>query len=343
MQESSPVIEQVKRLRAAQAAREAAELQRLVEAFAGINKAATNEAEALALKIFSEFEATGKAPTEAQILKLSRYRELISTVNEELEQYQAFMRVELRSQSALAITEGERAARTLAQLAARDVGLSAQFRALNPAVIEQLVGFLDPRGPLYKRLGTLSGWTADQVAAKMINSIALGLGPRTSARLLTQKLTDGVTESLGMALSDSLRAMRTVTNWSFREASRASYLANSEIVTGWVWFAELGTACAACTALHGQEFPVEKPLEGHFNCRCTPLPRVIGAKNPVSQSGAEWFENLSEKEQRALLGDSKFNAWKDGKFSFSDVTGDEHNETYGNMKIERSLKDLLGE
>ena len=345
MQESSPVIEQVKRLRAAQSAREAKELQRLVEAFAGINKAATNEAEALALKIFTEFEATGKAPTEAQILKLSRYRDLIATVNEELEQYQAFMRVELRSQSMLAITEGERAARVLAQLAARDVGLSAQFRAINPAVIEQLVGFLDPRGPLYKRLGLLSGWTADQVAAKIIEGVGLGLNPKTTARMLTKRLMGETTNAVGMALTDSLRMMRTAQLWSYREANRASYVANSDVVRGWVWYAELGnsTTCASCIAMHGTEHPLDEPLRDHHNGKCAALPLVISGANPVSQSGLQYFDSLNEEQQKTILGASKWSAWREGKFQFADVSGEQVDEVYGRMRSERSLKDLLGE
>ncbi len=45
----SPVLEQVKRLRVAQAAREVAELQRLVDTYAAIDRMARREAEALAL------------------------------------------------------------------------------------------------------------------------------------------------------------------------------------------------------------------------------------------------------------------------------------------------------
>lgn len=341
---TSPLIEQVKRLKRAQAAQEARELDRLVRAYAVINQAAARDAEALALQIAQIFTETGKYPTPAQIQRLSRYRELMATVNQELGKYETFMRVEMGLSSRLAITEGERDARTLARLAARGVGVTTTFIPLNPSTIEQLAGFLDPRGPLYQRLGLLSGWTADQVSEKILEGVGLGLNPRTTARALSKKLMDGVTERLGMGLTDSLRMMRTVQLWSYREANRASYIANSDVVRGWVWYAELdGLTCPSCYAMHGTEHPMSEPLNDHHNGRCTMLPMVIGSSNPVKESGLQAFDKLNEEQQKEILGASKWDAWKEGKFTLADVSGVSNDKVYGDMRVERSLKDLLGE
>lgn len=334
----SPVIEQVKRLRAAQAARETAELQRLVDAYAAINKAAQADAEALALQII----ASGKMPTEAQLRKLSRYRELMDTVEGELAEYQSFMRVELRGQSTLALTEGERDARLLASLSARGAGLDVQMRALNVEVIEQLVGFLDPRGPLYERLGMLGGWTSEQVSAKVIDAIAKGLNPRTTAAMLTARIGDAVTGALGMGLTDSLRMMRTCQIWAYRESSRASYLANSDVVEKYIWFAELDSAtCPVCISKHGSIHDLSEPLNGHFNCRCTPIPITIGEELVIA-TGEEWFNTLTEAEQKQALGHGKYDAWKNGKITLADIVGEHDDTVYGRMVSEKSLKELTG-
>jgi len=337
----SPVIEQVKRLRAAQAARETAELQRLVDAYAAINKAARADAEALALQII----ASGQMPTAEQARKMSRYRELMDTVENELAEYQSFMRVELRGQSTLAITEGERDARLLASLSARGAGMDVQMRAINTEVIEQLVGFLDPRGPLYERLGMLGGWTSEQVSAKVLDSIAKGLNPRTTAAMLTARIGDAVTGALGMGLTDALRMMRTCQLWSYREANRASYLANADVVTGWIWYAELdGLTCGSCIAMHGSQHTLNETLNDHHNGRCTMLPVTIGEAPDLGlASGEEWFNTLNEEEQRAILGKGKFEAWKDGKFTLADLPTEKSDSVYGLMRTAKTLDELIQE
>jgi hypothetical protein len=338
----SPLIDQVTKLRAAQAAQEAAELQRLVDAYAAIDRAARREAEALALKLMDTYASTGKVPTEAQIMRLSRYREMMDGIQQELEQYQSFMKIELRSQSAMAITEGERAARTLAELAAREMGIKAQFQALEPAQIEQLIGFLDPRGPLYKRLGELGGWTSEQVSQSILQGVGMGLNPKTTAAMLTKTLSDGVTSALGMGLTDALRTMRTCQLWSFREASRASYTANSDVVSGWTWLAELDQdTCATCVSMSGTTHTNDEVLDGHWNCRCVPVPIIFG-QNAVEQSGSDWFDQQDETMQRAILGPGKYDAWKDNKFTLADVPIQKENDTYGTMRFEKTLQELIG-
>ena len=70
---------------------------------------------------------------------------------------------------------------------------------------------------------------------------------------------------------------------------------------------------------------------------------VVGARNPVQQSGVEWFGTLNEEQQKEILGQTKWAAWHDKKFQLADLPGISRDPVYGDMKVERSLKDLLGE
>lgn len=338
----SPLIQQVKRLRAAQYAREEAELRRLVDAYRAIDRDVRKDAELLARDILEKYSARG-IPTDDQIYRMKRYRELMDAVAREMRDYETFMRVEVRTQSRLEIELGEQAARNLAQIAARGVGLDVEFRALNVEVIDQLIGFLDPRGPLYRRLGQLGPWTAEQVSEHILSSVAKGLNPRTTAAQLIARMAGAVTDGLGMGLTDSLRMMRTVQLYSYREANRASYLANRDVVTGWIWWAELdGFTCPSCIAMHGTEHPLTQELDDHHNGRCTMLPQVIGATNDVVP-GAQWFESLNEEQQRAILGPGRFEAWKDRKFIIADLPTQRDDEVYGKMRTAKTLKELVGE
>lgn len=326
----SPVIEQVRRLRAAQAARETAELRRLVEAYQGVHMAAQREAELLAAAI----QAAGPGVTQTQVMRMRQYQQLMATTQTELEQYRGYMEVELKRVSRESITAGESAARALTRLAAQQVGVDVGLFRLNPLVIEELVGFLDPRGPLYKRLGGFPGATADQMSAAIIEGVGLGKNPRTIAAIIT--------DTLGMGLTDSMRMMRTTQLWSYREANRASYLANSEVVANWIWYASLDElVCASCVAMHGTVHALSEPLNDHHNGRCAMIPMMVGAPNWI-EPGTDWFESQGEAMQRAILGGSKFEAWRAGDFAMADVSGVRINDVYGPMRVERSLKDLVG-
>ena len=43
------------------------------------------------------------------------------------------------------------------------------------------------------------------------------------------------------------------------------------------------------------------------------------------------------------MGDTKYEAWKEGKFEFSALSSQHDDDVYGLMRNETSLKDLLGE
>jgi hypothetical protein len=138
--------------------------------------------------------------------------------------------------------------------------------------------------------------------------------------------------------------MRTVQLWGYREASRASYIANPEVVTGWIWYAALDTeTCGACIAMHGTRHSADEVLDDHYNGRCSMIPITITNPNPDIESGLEWFGKLDEDKQREILGDSKYEAWKDGKFDLDQLTHQKDEPVYGTMRVERSLKSLLGE
>ena len=98
----------------------------------------------------------------------------------------------------------------------------------------------------------------------------------------------------------------------------------------------------SCIALHGQVFPVGTLCDDHHNGRCAMLPYVKGMDNPVNQTGEQWFNKQSESTQKNMMGDAKWQAWKDGKFEFGQLSKEYYDDVYGNMKGEASLKSLLG-
>ena len=103
----------------------------------------------------------------------------------------------------------------------------------------------------------------------------------------------------------------------------------------------------SCWAQHGSVHEVNEPLQSHHNCRCTQIPLVplaarLGIKPPDVPPGEELFKGLSEVEQRKLMGPGMYDAWREGKFSFSDLSVPYEDKIYGTMARVATLKELVG-
>jgi hypothetical protein len=65
--------------------------------------------------------------------------------------------------------------------------------------------------------------------------------------------------------------------------------------------------------------------------------------NPKIEPGITLFEKLPTQKQLAILGPAKYAAWKDGKFTLSDLVGRKRSREWGTHRYERSLQDLIGD
>jgi hypothetical protein len=251
--------------------------------------------------------------------------------------------------------EIQRAAREAIDLglkhAAREVQLSfpqwaqarimGAFNRLPVDAIEAMLGFLGDTSPLHTSLVDQFGReVAKRIGDKLVEGIALGYNPRKVAY-------DLVREGLGEGLTWSMRTARTAQLWAYREAQRASDVANSHIVQGWVWVAvKDDRVCMSCLAMDGTEHRPEEVLNDHHNGRCARVvktPALPGAAPMQYQNGQEWFTALPEARQRGLMGDAMYDAWRAGKFDFKDLSVPYQDKVYGEMLRAASLKELLGD
>ena len=146
--------------------------------------------------------------------------------------------------------------------------ITAAIKMLNPQFVESLLAFLEPDGKLWSYWDTHGKMAAADVARVIMENIGLGRNPLSWAKDLTR--------AMGATLTSGLRTARTIQLWSYREGTRANYIANQDIVIKWQWYANLdGITCPACIALHGKVFDNQDALEGHWNCSCAMLPVTI--------------------------------------------------------------------
>jgi hypothetical protein len=312
-------------------AKDAQTLEAVARAYGEVYRNVQAEIEALLYKL-----ETGNY-TKSTVTKLAQYNRLIGEIEKELTKYGGYLETTIRGASREMIGWGlEDSARKVEMiLAEHGIKLDTDFRTMNPDSIEKLITWLDKESPLFKRIQTMPKFTAQGVADQIIAGVAKGDNPRTIAK--------DIENALGGGLTDALRMTRTVQLWSYREATRANYMANSDVVTGWIWWAELGDACPACTMQHGTPHGLDETLDDHYNGHCTMLPMVLGF-NPVQdqQTGEQWFKEQPENVQREMLGAGKYDAWQNGNFELSKLVQHNKDEVYGEMVGVASLKDLSG-
>lgn len=270
-------------------------------------------------------------PSQAEIKALPQYKRLIRNAERELDDFTKYLETTVGTAAIAAIGLGLAHSEALVNTAT-----GGGFSGLDTGAMRSLLNFLRKDGPLYARLKLITDSTIDKVVKSILDGVASGFNPRVIA--------SNIQDAFGGGLTDALRNTRTVQIKSYQESARANYIATNGLVTGWVWFANLsGEPCLSCVAMHGTEHTLDEVLDDHYNGECAALPLIPDLGNPVEQTGQAWFDSLDETRQRALMGDSKYEAYSAGKFEFSALSNQQNNDIFGTMRTETSLKDLLGE
>ena len=217
--------------------------------------------------------------------------------------------------------------------------LTASLVMLAPDQVETLVGFLSQDSPLHDALTAQLGTAvADRMADRLIDGMVRGFNPVKTAQI--------VRAELGVGLSWAISTVRTANMWAYREATRANYVANSNVVSGWRWHATLDRrTCPSCLNMHGTLHSLNQTLNGHHLCRCAMIPELSLAKSlgidlPEIEPGENWFRQQDEETQRDILGPGMLAAWRAGAVTFDKLSHEYENNVYGTMLRTATMKEL---
>lgn len=308
-------------------------------------------------RIHTEYEAMkerGEKPGPDWIYQFNRARAFRDQVERELLAFAQYAEGKVREEQLEAIEAAERHAEELTRraLGKPPAGIVVDWNRIDRASVETILGMTQADSPLHTLLLSISGEGAQAAEDALVQGMLIGKNPRDVAREMRK--------ALGTQLSRALTIARTETLRAHREATRASYQANSDIVKGWVWHSAADErSCSACWAMHGTEHKVDEILDDHPNGRCEMVPITatwgeIGKRygidlsdlpdtNPEIRLGASLFMQLPAEKQIKILGPAKYAAWKDGKFTLSDLVGRKRSREWGTHRYERSLQDLIGD
>ena len=251
--------------------------------------------------------------------------------------------------SSAAITEAQGAMVSRAALdASRLVGATLETAVresftvidLRPSETDRLVGRLRNGVTIPQRLTPLASSmraaVKDELATALINAV-----PRAEMRMALQA-------RLAQAQAKGVQVGRTEVLRSYREAQRISYRQNSVerggLVRGMRRFARRDSrTCMACIALDGAFYALGDPAPTHVNCRCGFIPEVVGG-NPLMQGrvvASQWFEGLTPRRQRRILGPGKFDLYSNGRLPFDKWVAVDRSRVWGASEREPSIREIL--
>jgi len=262
----------------------------------------------------------GKSITDQIVYKSQRYQALKAQMEAEIKKYNAEYALSAieQAQSSYA-TLGIDAAQKSIQTSIGPLGYN--WSRINVKAVESMIGFAGDGSPLNKLLKNDYPDAVEGLTNALVNGIARGLGPATTAR----NMADG----MGMGLERAVLIARTETNRAYRAASTEQYR-QSGVVTGYMRLVKKETACMACLMLDGQKLELESDLEDHPGGKCTAIPIIPGV-NIKWETGPQWFNKLPPEQQSAKMGSEKFALWQDGQFKLSDLARVKHSDVWGDQ------------
>ena len=107
----------------------------------------------------------------------------------------------------------------------------------------------------------------------------------------------------------------------------------------------------ACIMLDGKIYSTRDAMDDHPQGRCAMLPITatyaemgIDAPEPdfSREKGSDWFQRQDEATQRKMMGDAKWEAWKEGRFSLEDLPKQMTSDVWGDSWTPKSLEELVG-
>ena len=292
-------------------------------------------------------KAEGKAISPAWLYQQDRYKASLATAKTEMARYaQHASAVAIKAQQSSVLAAQAHAAKTMALSAQAGLpGLATGFHAVNPANLNNLVGFLADGSPVHTLMASLPAESGKALSDALIRGVALGHG-------VDRMLADANT-ALNIPRWRAETIIRTEALRSYRETTRQTFMANAAVLGGWTWHAALDArTCAACAVMDGTEHPVDATLDGHPRCRCAMVPRTktwdeitgqttgLPDTRPPVRSGKDWLAAQPDAIQRHVMGRGKHLAYQQGKIGLDDLVARPNSASYGTMRRERSLREI---
>ncbi len=233
---------------------------------------------------------------------------------------------------------------TLLSIDSNRSGVGASFSHLPVGAFEHMVGNLGDGKPLRSLLEQFGRDGSASIKKILLNGVAMGQNPAGMARAMRHEMGGNLTRALTISRTEVMRV--------YRDSSIESYRANSDVIAGWVWIADLsGRTCPMCIAMNGTFHELSEQMDSHINCRCSCAPETKSWKDlgidgveetrADIQPGEEWFAKQSVSMQERILGKAAASAYRTGEVTLRDFVGEKQSAKWGRSMYAKSLKEAI--
>lgn len=325
------VIDVMEAQRAALLRADEAAMRQMAQSWLQIEQRLLAQVDALALELAGQ-----QGPlTMWQLARLRRYVTLQEQLARELSQYAAYVEGDITRRQLEAGLQAIDQSALAINAAAGDAGIQLQFDRLPVSSVERMVGLAGDGSPLRAILADASRVGPEALAQQLIEGVALGLNPREIARrAMREGLATSFTRMMTIARTEVLRVARQTTLDGYR---------HSRVVRAYRRVASKSTrTCVACLALDGEIYPLDRPFEEHVNGRCVLTPVLVRGEPLQYETGREWFARQPEAVQRQMMGQARWELWRDGQVTWADLVTIHESETWGRSPGVTPVRSLPG-
>ena len=293
-----------------------------------VEQALSTSMDALTLELANEGVATAE-----QLMRSRRFQSLMVQTRAELKHYERYLQPRIESGQRNMITAAIQHSETAVQALATEAQITVPWNRLPVRNVEGMVGLAGDGSPLADVLADASTAGAEGMRAQLVRGIALGVNPREVARrAIRLGLGTSLTRMAAIARTESLRVYRLTSLESYR---------NSRVVVGYKRLsARDNRTCPACLFADGQFYPIDYGFDSHVNCRCTLLPQLANVPPVRYETGQEWFARQPEGTQLEILGRGRFDLWRRGEASLTDMVSRDWSDTWGGSLRVTRVRDL---
>ena len=289
--------------------------------------------DALTAEILDKMEA-GEPVGPSYIYALERYQTMLNEAEAAVDQYNKAADGIITGYEADAVDLGIHNAIELVDIAEPT---DPMWTRINKRETRVMRGMLSEPSPLSTLLDKSWGEMKTGIEKVFVTGIATGQdAPWFAARMK---------ETVDIAPKRAMTIARTEVNRAYRAANLET-MRTSRAVKGYRRICYKPTACFACLMMDGDYYDKMEDFSDHPNGKCAAVP-VTRHYDPAGEEdwekGEAWFMNLPEKDQKRIIGDGRYQLWKEDSIDPKDMVYIKDNKLWGGSPTVRTIQDLKKE
>ena len=276
--------------------------------------------------------AEGNLVSWSYVYALDRYKTMMAEAEQAVKAYNYAAKGLITGSEADAVDIGMHNARQLVDIAEPT---DPMWTRINKRETRIMSGMLSEPSPLSELLSKSWPTLRDGLNEALLAGISTGQGPAWIAKRMM--------EAANVPVKRAMTIARTEVNRAYRQANLET-MRSSRTVRGYRRVCYKPTACFACLMLDGEYYDKKEDFADHPNGKCAAIP-VTKHYDPGMdedwKKGADWFEtDLTANEQRSLMGDGRYEFWKNDGVDPASMVYIKNNKLWGGSPTVYSLEKL---